>query len=63
VGEDPNPGCDTQEQNSEIDRVQPHFDNLFHRIFSLLIFAKCIVQRGELTSPKQGEQTGEFSYA
>jgi hypothetical protein len=59
--QEPNPNRDTQEQDSQVDRVEPRFDYLFHRIFSFLIFAKCMVQQDELTSPSAGERLGDFS--
>jgi hypothetical protein len=32
MSQDPNPNRNAQEQNSQVDRVEPHFDNLFHLI-------------------------------
>jgi hypothetical protein len=37
VRKDPDPTCDAQKQDSQVDRVEPHFDNLFHGHISFRI--------------------------
>jgi len=59
VGQDPNANRNTQEQNSQVEWVEPHFDHLFHRIFSFSNFVQFITQRGELTSPARGDSVGD----
>jgi len=59
VSQDPNPGRSAQEQDTQVDRVEPELKQIFHFVSPRLSFAYGITGAGELTSPARGDSMGD----